>query len=172
MKQVFRAVMLAIIVLLPGILLAQDAPVEAPACDLPNLQNDINYFIGELGKLKTETDTAKISGQLQSLANDANRLRASCDNLVFSGTEPKVVGPVIFPAGIYRAKGTGNKNGITVILTPTKGECGQGTSFYSNLLFNGDNGETTFGSNGCEALMEIKIYGTGDWNLSFERLTS
>jgi len=172
MKQVFRAVMLAIIVLLPGILLAQDTPVEAPACDLPNLQNDINYFIGELGKLKTETDTAKIANQLQVLANGANSLRASCDNLAFTDTKSKVIVPVKFPEGIYRAIAETNTMGISVNVTATEGECGAGTSYLSENVFLVTKGEAVFTSKGCSALIEVKSFGDEVWNLRFERLTN
>jgi len=154
--------------------IAQDATVEAPACDLPNLQNDINYFIGELGKLKngTETDPVKIADQLQILANGANSLRASCDGLAFADSGNKVIGPVTFPSGIYKATAKGNDNGINVIVTATSGECGAGLSYYTSVLFSVTNGEATFGSKGCSAILEIKSYGEGDWKLTFERLST
>ena len=90
--------------------------------------------------------------------------------LTFSDNKSKVIDGITFPAGIYRVTGVGNQNGITVIVTPIKGDCGQGTSFYSKLVFNGESGETTFGSDGCEAIIEVKIYGDGNWKLGFERL--
>lgn len=163
-----------LVLLLASVLILPAAPSAAQetdfSCTLESLQDAINIFIGELGKLRTETDPVIIADMLQQLANGANARRAACDNLIFSGDANTVVGPVIFPAGIYKAIGSANANGIRVILTVLEGECGQGTSYFSDVLFNVENGETVFGSNECTAIMEVKMYGEGQWNLRFERL--
>lgn len=174
MRILFAAIILGVFLLISPVM-AQDAtPVPAFTCDAASLQDQINIFIGAMGALKTggETDLVKIADRLQEAANTANLLRATCDGLVFEGDANKVLGPIHFPAGVYRAIAEAdNENGISVTLTPTKGECGAGSDYYSPSLFLVSKGETLFGSKDCEALIEIKMF-SGKWKLSFVRIST
>lgn len=155
---------------------AQDATSYDLKCDLPTLQNNINLFIGELGKLREDTKATpvEVSDRLQQLANEANMLRIVCDNFSFSDTGTKLLGPIQFPAGIYRAKLMTSSSGyISGQVTVAQGECGAGNSM-SALLFNAvgaANGiEALFISSGCTALIQLGL-DESKWDLTFERIT-
>lgn len=157
---------------------AQGNAASEGVCDTDSLQNIINLFIGELGKLKTgsETDPVKIADKLQQLANDANMLRAACDGLVFSGESAKVIGPVKLPQGVYRVTAT-TDGYMSGTITAVEGECGAGVAFTTPLLFTIMQGQASKGSEAtvtskdCTALIEIANV-QGSWKVEFERLTS
>lgn len=157
-------------------LLAQDT-TSAAACDLPTLQAVIDNFIGELGKLKLskETDTAVIANELQDLADAANRLRATCDGFAFKDKAQRLIGPIDFPVGTYRA--TAKTDGYMIVtVTPAGGKCGQGQYMDSSLFLitSGqatDGAETLFVSQGCTAMVEVSNV-QGDWSLKFDNLTT
>jgi hypothetical protein len=170
-------ILTALLLSVTSILSAQDASKPEFSCDLPTLQKAIDVYVSELGKLvdSKETDTTKISDTLQEMANTANIMRATCDGYVFEGKKQTVLGPIEFPAGVYKAvaKTTGN---MFAILTPTDGECGQGPGHSSNLFLISegdatDGAETVFSSNGCTVLIEVSEI-QADWSLSFERVTT
>lgn len=172
-------IILLITILLLGVFptITNSQDNTSSTCDLLTMQTVIDNFIGELGKLKTsnESDPVKLANELEDLALGAARLRATCDGLTFAGKAQKLIGPVDFPVGTYRA--TAKTAGyMAVTITPAQGQCGQGQYMDSSLflIINGQaaNGaETLFISQGCTAMVEISNV-QGDWSLSFENLTT
>lgn len=172
--------MLVVLVLMICVLpvSAQDSQVTDVVCSLENLQNIMNTFIIEIGNLKNggETDAVVIADKMQTIANAASLYRAACDGLRFEGEAAKVIAPVNFPAGIYRAIVTTDGYFIAAV-TATDGECGAGTSYLSSSLFlitegQANNGsEAVFSSEGCDAILEISNV-RQPWTLEFERLSN
>lgn len=99
-------------------------------------------------------------------------LPPSAEPMKYSGTTEKVIGPVHFPAGTYRAKVTA-PNYIIVQITVTEGECGAVGSLSDTTLFNifagkaKDGAEAVFRSKGCSALISVSNTSQA-WTLEFE----
>ena len=170
---------LFLVAILTALMFYATAPLSAQGdpflCDLPTLQKAIDVYISELGKLKDskETDVKNISNSLQEMANTANIIRATCDELVFMGKSQKLIGPVEIPSGTYRATLATEGYGIVSVI-PSQGECGEGT-YSDSTVFNISKGEgvpgaeAIFISKGCTTMIQIEN-ARGDWSLKFERI--
>lgn len=148
-----------------------------PACDAAAFEDVIAQFINELEVMRETLDPTTAADKLQELANSANMIRATCDGLAFEDDKQSVVGPVEFPAGVYRATFTTEGYGA-VSVNPLSGNCGQGSgSFLTPSLFlimggNATEGaESIFSSEECNALIEVSNV-QGAWSLTFERLST
>jgi hypothetical protein len=96
--------------------------------------------------------------------------------LIFSGNREQVLGPIDFPAGVYRAV-VFTEGFIIVAISPLSGECGkQSGIFLLPTLFNVFEGEARQGaeaifvSRRCSALIAIENLSRPSWRLSFERI--
>lgn len=153
------------------------AQSDEPICNAAAFEDVIAQFINELEVMRETLDPATAADKLQELANSANMIRATCDGLAFEDDKQTVIGPVEFPAGVYRATFTTEGYGA-VSVNPLSGNCGQGSgSFLTPSLFlimggNATEGaESIFSSEECNALIEVSNV-QGAWSLTFERLST
>lgn len=157
--------------------LAQSSPAE-PDCDIKSLLDLLDRVSTSIKEVKDgkPTDPLKVSDFLQTLANAANKTRAYCDGLAFTGDKQLVIGPVTIPEGLYRAKAT-TTGYMAVQVDAISGECGVGVRMSATHLFilskgEGDKGaEAVFNSKGCDALITVDNVQT-DWQLAFERIST
>jgi hypothetical protein len=121
-----------------------------------------------------DTWLASVTDLRQHLAS----AEAECSGLSFNsdtlGLAP-VIGPIIFPDGLYRVTFTTSAFGI-VDFQSIEGNCEGAMSFSTNLFLitqgQADKGtQTTFTTDGCTALITVSNTQT-DWTMTFENLTN
>lgn len=146
---------------------AQD---DAPTCDAAATADVLAELVEAL---RTAENTIEALGAVRDAASIA---AAACGGLNFTSDDEglmPVIGPVVIPEGIYRAKLT--TNGFFILeLTVLDGSCGEGRR-SSALVFATSRGEADegleviFNSEGCETLFAISNVSDA-WELSFEPL--
>ena len=131
--------------------------------------NDVAGKAIKAGDLKSAIEA------LDTIKTDAITLDSFCGELSWSGKAASVIGPVTIPEGVYRAIAT-TTGFITVKITATDGECGEGDPDYLRpTLFNLSEGAADSGaqavltSKECTALIQISNVQT-DWALVFEKV--
>ncbi len=152
---------------------AQDLPEACTAEALTALTTTIQQA--------NDTATASIksgdlSAALETLAAaqaEMSAMQSTCAGLSWEGKNPKVIGPVEIPAGLYRATAT-TKGFMIAQITLIDGDCGAKGISAKNLfsLFKGDadeGAEAILESDGCTALLEISNVQEA-WTLTLEKL--
>jgi hypothetical protein len=164
---------LLLFVALVGLFVVPVQAQEVAGCDADSVATVIQSVVDATTTAQAEADPAAAIDLLAGVAGQVAALRAVCNGLFFTDTEPALIGPIDFPEGLYRAIAT-TENYLIAGLTVLEGECGQGSGRrLSEFLFSVSGGdavegaEVLFTSRGCTALIEISNT-RGEWALQFE----
>jgi hypothetical protein len=155
---------------------AQDALPEGCTAEALTTLTD------NLTKATDAANTAIAAGDLKGAIEGLNAaqlevttLGITCSGLSWEGKAAKVIGPVVIPEGVYRAKTT-TTGAMIAQLTVTDGECGVGNVAFLQptlfLLMPGsatDGAEEVLTSTGCTTLIGVSNV-QGDWTLSLEKV--
>jgi hypothetical protein len=154
-------------------------PVQAQAvagCDAEGVAAAIEAVLAAASAAQAENDPKAAVDILAAVSGQVSGLQATCNGLSFTDTQPALLGPIEFPAGIYRAIAT-TDNFFIAQITVVEGECGQGSGRRlgeSLFILSKDEAtagaESLFTSNGCTALIEISNV-QSEWTLQFELLS-
>jgi len=153
-----------------------DLPTECTAESMTELVAALQERVGTALPAIESGDLVGAMDALQQVQNRLQVMRALCDALVFQGSANMVLGPVTFPAGVYRARVITDGYFIASV-NPLEGECGAGTSFFTPGLFILSEGEANAGAEAiftsleCTALIEVSNV-RQSWKLEFERITT
>lgn len=148
------------------------------AQDVPTLQCTLEQALAGSSQVTAALNTAidalnkgNITAFLEAL--DAEQaaiaqVKAECSGLVFEGKSPKVIGPITFPSGIYRATAT-TQGYFIASLQVISGTCDVG---YTGLFFlvegqASDGAQSVLKSEDCVALIKLDQV-TQSWTLAFE----
>lgn len=140
--------------------------IETIAVFLEAIQEDIAEAL-EL----YEDDPAAALNIITDLSSSADLIYAQCHGLEFEGDSDRVLGPVMFPDGFFRATVTTEGYFIAEIV-PVSGTCE--TARFGGL-FNVSSGDATNGAEslltteGCTALIQTSIV-NAPWTLTFDNI--
>jgi hypothetical protein len=158
-----------LMVLMVAMLVAPGAAQE----DICNL-NDISITLSTIetllndAKALSEMDAVGAFEKLMAIHSEIAVFASGCYGLIFNGEADSVIGPVLFPDGMFRSWFFTGGYGI-VELTTVRGNCGD----TSMMLFNVSADTATNGvqsllqTTGCMAV--ISVYNVqSPWSLAFE----
>lgn len=165
------AVLLLTALFAPAPVSAQDVPVYA--CTDDEAAELASAFSGLLeafnNDMAVDDSPAALVGALDTLIAGASLTRAACEGMMFTGEEPRIIGPLTFEPGIYRIRMISGSGFFILSPTTVSGDCGSDRAITTSAA-TGAGAEALYQPPGeCTALFEISNVRDG-WLLSFERL--